>query len=115
MQPCFPRFYFYDVLRGLNALVFWAEQTGKRLPREAVQPVLDHLQKSYPDGTVRMERVSFAGRDTWQQSVGGAWSDTRTVAKTFPLLNAVSQVGEVSPYLSWQWQATKQRLADLQL
>jgi hypothetical protein len=115
MQPCFPRFYFYDVLRGLNALVFWAEQTGKNLPREAIEPVLDHLQKSYPDGAVRMERASFAGRDTLQQSTDGAWSDTRAAAKTFPLLDAVSQVGEVSPYLSWQWQATKHRLADLQL
>jgi hypothetical protein len=114
-QPCFPRFYFYDVLRGLNALVFWAEQTGKRLPRESIEPVVDHLQMRYPDGVVRTERVGFAGRNTLQQSTSGEWSDMRVAAKTFPLLDAVSQVGEVSPYLSWQWQATKHRLADLQL
>ena len=113
MQPCFPRFYFYDVLRGLNALLFWAEQTGKSLPRESIQPVVDHLQQSYPDGAVRIERAGFAGRTTFQQSSTGGWSAARRPAKPFPLLTAVSQVGEISPYLSWQWQATKHRLADL--
>jgi len=29
------------------------------------------------------------------------------------VLNAVSAVGELSPYLSWQWQTTKRRLRDL--
>jgi hypothetical protein len=115
MQPCFPRFYFYDVLRGLNALAFWAEQTGKQLPRESIMPVVDHLEQRYPDGAVRIERVAFAGRDTLQLTSEGEWSDTRSAAKTFPLLNTVSQAGAVSPYLSWQWQATKNRLAELPL
>jgi hypothetical protein len=113
LQPCFPRFYFYDVLRGLNALLFWAEQTGKTLPRESIQPVVDHLEESYPDGAVRIGRVAFAGRNTLERLSTGGWNATRTAAKTFPLLTAVSQVGEISPYLSWQWQATKRRLADL--
>ncbi|MBC7977265.1 MAG: hypothetical protein H7138_19995, partial [Myxococcales bacterium] len=30
-QPCFPRFYFYDVLRGLAALVRWAELSGRSI------------------------------------------------------------------------------------
>jgi hypothetical protein len=113
MQPCFPRFYFYDVLRGLNALLFWAEQTGKSLPRESIQPVIDHLEKRYPDGVVRIERAALAGRNTVLPSPTGEWSAARSAAQTFPLLTAVSQVGEISPYLSWQWQATKHRLADL--
>jgi hypothetical protein len=113
IEPCFPRFYLYDVLRGLNALLFWAEQTGRSLPQEAIQPVVDHLEKSYPDGAVRIGRVGFAGRNTLTPSGSGGWSAARSAAKVFPLLTAVSQVGEISPYLSWQWQATKHRLADL--
>jgi hypothetical protein len=113
MQLCFPRFYFYDVLRGLNALLFWAEQTGKRLPPDSIRPVVDHIERSCPDGSVRIERIGFAGRNTLRQAPSGEWSDTRSAAKTFPLLDAVSRLGEVSPYLSWQWQATKHRLADL--
>jgi hypothetical protein len=30
LQPCFPRFYFYDVVRGLSALVRWATPAGAR-------------------------------------------------------------------------------------
>ena len=113
MQPCFPRFYFYDVLRGLNALVLWAEQTGRSFTPEAIQPVLEHLEQRYPDGVVRVERRGFAGKKTLQQSVTGEWSNVRQAAKMFPLLTAVSKVGEASPYLSWQWETTKRRLADL--
>jgi hypothetical protein len=113
LQPCFPRFYFYDVLRGLNALVLWAEQTSRSLDRESIQPVLDHLEQHCPDGVVRVERRSFARRKTLQQSATGEWSTVRQAATVFPLLTTVSEVGEVSPYLSWQWETTKRRLADL--
>jgi hypothetical protein len=113
MQACFPRFYFYDVLRGLNALVLWAEQTGKNLPWESIQPVCDHLQMTCADGAVRIGRCAFADKKTLQQSAAGEWSDERTDAATFPLLTSVSSVGEISPYLSWQWETTRRRLADL--
>ena len=113
MQPCFPRFYFYDVLRGLNALVLWAEQTGKRLLPESIEPVVDYLDRRYPDGAVRIERRAFAGRRTFHQSPDGGWSAAQRPASVFPLLSAVSVVGEVSPYLSWQWETTKRRLRDL--
>jgi hypothetical protein len=113
MQPCFPRFYFYDVLRGLNALVLWAEQTGKRLYPESIQPVVDHLDRSYPDGTVRIGRYALARKKSFHQSSSGGWNDHLTAASVFPLLSAVSAVGEVSPYLSWQWETTKRRLRDL--
>jgi hypothetical protein len=113
MQPCFPRFYFYDVLRGLNALVLWSEQTGRSLPAESIQPVVEHLDRRYPDGAVRIERRAFAGKRTFQQSADGEWSDDRSPASMFPLLSAVSVVGEFSPYLSWQWETTKRRLRDL--
>ena len=32
LEPCFPRFYFYDVLRGLAALVRWVEVGGGLVP-----------------------------------------------------------------------------------
>jgi hypothetical protein len=114
MQPCFPRFYFYDVLRGLNALVLWSEQTGANLPAESIRTVVDHLDRRYPDGTVRIERRAFASKKTFQRSSVGDWSEDMRPASGFPLLDAVSVVGEVSPYLSWQWQAIKRRLLDLQ-
>jgi hypothetical protein len=113
LLPCFPRFYFYDVLRGLNALVLWAEHTGQSLPADAIQPVVDYLDGRYPDGEVRIERCAFAGKKTFQQTASGDWSQDRTQASVFPLLSTVSAVGKYSPYLSWQWQTTKRRLRDL--
>jgi hypothetical protein len=115
MQPCFPRFYFYDVLRGLNALVLWAEQTGKSLSPESIRPAVDFLDQRYPDGAVRIERCAFVGKKTFRQSSGGDWSGDRPPASVFPLLGAVSVVGELSPYLSWQWETTRRRLRDLRM
>src|SRR3569623_1267937 len=34
---CFPRFYLYDVLRGLDALTLWAEKTNHLLPSHAIE------------------------------------------------------------------------------
>ena len=39
MKLCFPRFYLYDVLRGLNALLLWGEKTNQKIPREAYSAV----------------------------------------------------------------------------
>src|SRR5262249_2697179 len=36
LAPCFPRFYFYDVLRGLTALARWAERSGRTIPLAAI-------------------------------------------------------------------------------
>jgi hypothetical protein len=38
--PCSPRFYRYDVIRGLTALADWAELTGETLPGERVLDVM---------------------------------------------------------------------------
>jgi hypothetical protein len=42
-KPCFPRFYFYDVLRGLSALLLWAEKTKAVIPVESVEEVVGTL------------------------------------------------------------------------
>ncbi len=41
---CFPRFYFYDVLRGLYALLSWAERRGVKLERARFAQVLKGLE-----------------------------------------------------------------------
>lgn len=56
---CFPRFYFYDVLRGLSALLTWAEKTERAIPLDAVREVVSSLNERFPDGLVKNERRSF--------------------------------------------------------
>jgi hypothetical protein len=112
-QLCFPRFYFYDVLRGLAALVRWAEATGATLPQRAVVGVVDDLVARFPDGVVRIGRRSYEGRTT----IAGdrATGTARQPASSFALLEAVSAVGEASEPLTRQWSDARRgllRLAD---
>lgn len=103
---CFPRFYLYDVLRGLTALLAWAEKTGQEIPREAVGDVVDFLSKRFPDGKVKVERHSYAGAGTILQAPSGEWL-RRQPATFFPLLQNVSEIGSISPFLSVQWAEAK--------
>jgi hypothetical protein len=110
LEPCFPRFYFYDVLRGLAALVRWAELGGGSIPRDAVSSVIEHLVASFPDGIVRPRRRAHAGMGTLVQR-DGAW--VREPASTFPLLEVTSSLGEPSEALTRQWSATRRTLLRL--
>ncbi|MDZ4677117.1 MAG: hypothetical protein SGI74_06355 [Oligoflexia bacterium] len=109
LKPCFPRFYFYDVLRGLNAILLWAEKTKQALPAEAVTEVVNYLAKRFPDGKIRNERHSYEEVGSISQSASGEWLRGRP-ATFFPLLTKLSSIGEESPYLSRQWVEARKRL-----
>jgi len=111
LQPCTPRFYFYDVLRGLTALVRWAAHTGGSLPVAAVAPVIDHLVAAFPDGVVRVGRDAVAGRTTLQLADDGTWG--RGPASRSSLLDATSVVGEPSASATHEWAATRAGLVRL--
>lgn len=114
LEPCFPRFYYYDVLRGLAALARWAEVAPARgpIPLGAIAGVLDHLLASCPDGAVRRRRLSYAGIGTWTRSPSGEWIP-RESASRFALLEATSAVGEPCPYLTRQWTAARRAVLRL--
>jgi hypothetical protein len=109
--PCFPRFYFYDVLRGLDALARWAELAGRAVPLRAIAGVLDHLIATCGDGVVRRGRLAYAGVGTWMASPAG-WVRAES-ARGFPLLEATSAVGEPCPYLTRQWTAARRAVLRL--
>lgn len=109
VKLCFPRFYLYDVLRGLNALTIWAEKTKQVLPNEAITDVMTYLSNHFPDGLLKPERYSFEGVGTILQDQSGEWI-RKQPATFFPLLDKTSVINEVSPYLSKQWLDAKQRI-----
>lgn len=109
---CFPRFYLYDVLRGLSALTLWAEKTNSALPRNAVIEVFSILNKKFPSERVQPQRRSFEGVGTLMQSKTGEW-DRKQPATFFPLLEKTSRLEVDSPFLSKQWSETKVRLSRL--
>jgi hypothetical protein len=106
---CFPRFYFYDVLRGLNALTLWAEKTQQPLPQEAINDVVSFLDQQFPDDSVKIGRLGYEGSGTLLPSASGEWTYQRQTATFFPLLEKISQVGSTSHYLSKQWAENKRR------
>ncbi len=106
---CFPRFYLYDVLRGLTALLTWSEKTKQVPPQEAFIEVVRFLSKRFPDGNIKIERHSYAGTGTILQSPSGEWL-RRQPATFHPLLERVSEIGSISPFLSAQWAEAKSRL-----
>jgi hypothetical protein len=110
-QLCFPRLYLYDVLRGLAALVRWAEVTGKPLPIGGIAGAVDHLIAAFPDGAVHRGRQSYAGVGSWVRE-SGAWV-RHAVGSPFPLLAATSGLGEPCPYLTRQWSATRRSIVGL--
>ena len=111
LQPCFPRFYFYDVLRGLSALVQWAVANERPLPLGAIAGAATHLATSFPDGVVRLQRRAFEGRPT-MALVDGVWTRGQP-ASLFPLLEAVSEVGRPCPILTASWAEARTGLLQL--
>lgn len=108
----FPRFYFYDALRGLTAVVRWAERTGQALPPGSVDDVVASLVDRFPDGVVRVERRVHADRTTLLIAADGA-AGGRGPASSFPLLEATSRVGAPSEALSREWAETRAGLLRL--
>ena len=109
LQFCFPRFYLYDSLRGLNALVLWSEKMNEAIPLEAVADVVKSIQRRFPDGLIRIERQAYEGTGSLFPSSDNEWKWSSS-ATFFPLLEKVSEIGQVSPFLSEQWAQTKARL-----
>jgi hypothetical protein len=115
LKPCFPRFYFYDVLRGLAALLTWSQKTGAHLPTEAIGTVVEHLNGlSAKGGKITNARLSYEDCTTWQRVPTGEWRKQRP-ATIFPLLSLVSQPGKISPFLSRQWDEARGKLSELRI
>lgn len=110
LQPCFPRFYLYDILRGLHALLLWAEKTNQEIPLDSIQGAITYLNERFPDGVIRRERLSYADKSTLLQSPAGEWL-RRQPATLFPLLIEVSAIGGACPFLSKQWASAKERIS----
>ena len=111
-EPTFPRFYFYDVLRGATALVRWARELRQPLPLQAIAPAATHLAAIAADGVVRIGRRAHAGKATWMRGENGEWGRSPQ-ARTFPLLDAVSVVGAASAPLTAEWRATRHAIIEL--
>jgi hypothetical protein len=93
--------------------LIWAEKTHASIPAEAVEGAVKALGAKFPDGQIRIERQSYEGTGTILQDGVGVWQRGQP-ATFFPLLQSVSRMGEVSPFLTQQWLEARRRLSSHQ-
>lgn len=97
LKPCFPRFFEYDILRGMSFLAEWSLRRNKLLPVGLIHEGLERLNTSMAAEGLRIGRQVFDPQGPW----GG---------QTFSLLEATAGIGVVSPYLTKQLDRVIQRL-----
>jgi hypothetical protein len=111
----FPRFYEYDLLRGLAFVVSWALIRRKTLPLSGISEALVLLRDKLQNNSCRVERQIYSGSSGSKTRVrhsDGTWS--RTDASNFALLSATSELNAISPFLTHSWQSTIDGLAELE-
>lgn len=112
LKLCFPRFYHYDILRGLSFLLSWSRLRAQALQASAIVEAVRLIDDAFADGLVSPGRQCFAGASSrFYNPETGNWS--RQPARSFALLEEVSRQGEVSPYLTKLWQEARVNLASL--
>ena len=98
----FPRYYDYDVLRGLSFLAEWAVVFGKKLPHEIVADCLKQIEPALDEsGLIRISEDKIAVEGSLVQQ-GSIW-EWKEKASRFAALDMFGKVGMVSLPLSRQW------------
>jgi hypothetical protein len=101
LELCFPRFYQYDLLRGLLWLAEWSARRRKPIPRRAIEEPVGLMRAKAKNRLVEAERVWYAAVRTLNFSGDGSWVSVE--ADTFPLLDRMSSPGTPNPWLTQQW------------
>lgn len=97
LKPCFPRFFEYDILRGMSFLAEWSRRRNKALPVDLLVEGVERLKIYIKADGLRIGRQVHDPHGPW----GG---------QTFSLLEALAGLGEVSPYLTGQLDRVIERL-----
>ena len=111
----FPRYYSYDLLRGLHFIVRWRNY---RKTGEANSTIVDNsniddviaygieiLQSKLKDGMLCAERSDLIGARTKNIDALGEWNIV-TPASRFQLLDEVGAIGSPSIFLTQQLEQT---------
>jgi len=111
--PCFPRFYHYDLMRGLRYLIHWARIRKVPLPSEAIEESIGLIEKQMgSDGSISPDRRCFEESLTRGPDETGSWN-AWLPAQSFALLDRVSDPGRPSLFLTREWQEILSELIEL--
>jgi hypothetical protein len=112
LEPAFPRFYEYDVLRGLTFVVNWARRRNRTIEADAVADVVEHLVARTGAAGLPAGRRAWAGAKTFVQDAAGAWTRGHPV-RSFALLDEVGVPGRPDPFLTLEWRQTARDLTEV--
>lgn len=109
LQPTFPRFYDYDVLRGLAFVVRWARRRGAKLPAAGLVEAVDVLAcAAGPDGALAPQRQDWRKARTMEPGEP-EWTRGHP-ARLFPLLESAGRTDRPSQALTRSWRGTLESL-----
>lgn len=101
LEPAFPRFYFYDVLRGLTLVTRWALKRSRKLPQSAIAEAMHALDNQITREGFVPKRSNVKDGKTLLPNASGHEKDHP--ATSFALLEAVDQVGKPSLHLTQEY------------
>jgi hypothetical protein len=101
LQPCFPHFYEYSVLRGLRFLKAWSRQTNRELPDRIKHIEAEQEAQFFGPNAIRITRHSYDSERSTIFPIDLKNHRTED-AKTFELLENVSKIDTASRAL-WDW------------
>ncbi|MCE9584163.1 MAG: hypothetical protein K8T20_16890 [Planctomycetes bacterium] len=104
----FPRFYHYDILRGLLFLAVWSERRRQVIPRRAIEEPLGLMRAKMKGKQLEASRVCHAGGTTMNIDGAGNW--LRVDAETFELLDRVSAPMTPNEWLTRDWSRVREIL-----
>ena len=112
LSLCFPRFYHYDQLRGLNFVLNWAIKLKRKISLKSISETLTHIDSAFPDGRICVQYNAWIGSNSiWYDQNTASWFNA--AAGSFPLLRQLSKIGQESAALTKAWTEAKGCLLSL--
>ena len=112
LRPLFPRFYAYDLLRGLNLVTRLALALSQPLPRAVIAEAVDLLSQQAATGQL-LPQPWYLGQESTLMPTDGGWVRGHPV-QSFSLLAQVSRPEIGALWLSREWGEVQAQLAALE-
>lgn len=112
LKLCFPRFYNYDILRGLSFLAKWAKLCNKSIPYEVISESINIIYDNFPNMVLSTQRLPHENTKTLLIDSDNNWTHGHS-STMFNLLLKISDISTHSPYLTKIWYDTLKDLHEL--
>ncbi len=101
----FPRYYSYDLLRGLHFIARWHNYRKSTNTDDVIAYGIEILQSKLKDGMLCVERSDLTSVQTRNRDAMDEWT-IREPASRFQLLDEVGAIGSPSIFLTQQFEQT---------